>query len=44
MRHPLGMSPSALWTYTVFGWGDFRGDGKHRVKNSVFHYLGKRGK
>ena len=48
MLHPLGMSLSTLWTYTVFGCGDFRGDGKHRVENwvenSVFHCLGKRGK
>ena len=33
---------------TVFGWGEFRGDGKHReenrVENSVFHYLAKEGK
>ena len=30
---------------TLFGWGEFREDGKHReenrVKNSVFHCLAK---
>ena len=45
MLHLLGMSLSTLWTYTVFGCGDFRGDGKHRVENwvenSVFHCFGK---
>ena len=33
---------------TVFGWGEFREDGKdreeNRVENSVFHYLAKEGK
>ena len=33
---------------TVFGWGEFREDGKHReenrMENSVFHYLAKEGK
>ena len=32
-----------LYIYTVFGWGEFRKDGKHReenrVKNSIFHCL-----
>ena len=35
-------------TYIVFGWGEFRGDGKHReenrVENSDFHCLAKEGK
>ena len=34
--------------YTVFGWGDFREDGKHTeekwVENNVFHCLVKEGK
>jgi len=32
-----------IFLYTVFGWGEFRGDGKHRKENveenNVFHRL-----
>ena len=35
--------PSHSFTYTVFGWGEFRKDGKpreeNRVENSIFHCL-----
>ena len=34
--------------YTMFGWRDYREDGKqgveNGVENSVFHYLGSKGK
>ena len=33
------------YSYTLFGWGDFREDGKlreeNRVENNVFHCLAK---
>ena len=37
-----------MFPYFVFGWGEFREDGKHREKNkaenSIFHCLAKEGK
>ena len=37
-----------MFPYFVFGWGEFREDGKHReknkAKNSIFHCLAKEGK
>ena len=43
------MKQKVLQTYTVFGWGDNREDGKQREENrvensTVFHYLAKEGK
>ena len=37
------INPRIIRLYTVFGWGKFREDGKHRKENakenSVFHFL-----
>ena len=47
ISHQIHSLPTFL-SNTVFGWGEFREDGKHRkensVKNSVFHCLAKEGK